>query len=375
MCLPVNYNASRFATVVAFGLGVVFLLGSCTAIPRGAALKSEILAQNRATPDDFSVYPVTRDELPRIAAWNRQMFVPRPWISHTGTEAQTIQPGDQVNLVIWDSEANSLLTAPEQKSTALQNMVVGRDGHIFIPYVGRVDIGGKTPEQARLHIQSRMEDIAPSAQVQLAMVPGARQKVDMVGGVSSPGSYPLEDPDGQNSVLGLIAQAGGVSSTMNPQVSLIRSGQVYRTSLASLYDNPRLDAVVRGRDKLFVEDDDRYFRALGASGQEAIIPFDQEVVSALDAMAMMSGLSDARANPGNILILREYDTPLAGEGEPQHRRTIFTVDLTRADGLFSAGKFHIMPRDTVLVTEAATVSASTIIGIFSDALRISNSVQ
>ena len=45
------------------------------------------------------------------------------------------------------------------------------------------------------------------------------------------------------------------------------------------------------------------------------------------------------------------------------------MNLTTADGLFSAGKFRIHPGDTVMVTEAPVTVAETIIGLFTGALR------
>ena len=354
---------------------MLVLLAAC-GLPRSAPLQSEILRQKKGEVSDFAVYPVTKLELPRIASWNSVGYRPRAWVPHSHGHRQVIQPGDTVDLVIWDSEANSLLTTPDQKSANLQGIVVGPDGAIFMPYLDKIRIAGQSPDGARRVIQRKMEDIIPSAQVQLSVTPGARQKVDVVGGVSSPGSYPLLDPDGHSSVLGMLSLAGGVSSDLrNPQVSLTRSGRVYQIALSQLYQNPKLDTVVRGRDKIIVAQDDRYFRSLGAASKVAIVPFDQEKISALDAMSMIEGISQSRADPKGILVLREYPAAVVRSGGPSHERTIFTVDLTTADGLFSADRFLIHPGDTVMVTEAPIAAASTVIGLFTDVLRISNAVQ
>ena len=58
---------------------------------------------------------------------------------------------------------------------------------------------------------------------------------------------------------------------------------------------------------------------------------------------------------------------------PRHARTIFTIDLTSADGLFSAGEFRIQPGDLIYVTESpliGTRSALQLIGsVFGLAVR------
>ena len=349
------------------------VLAACSSLPRGAALESEIIRERRGEPSEFAVYPVTKSFLPVVARWPGDPAANRRWLPHGHGRAQVIQPGDVVNMVIWDSDDNSLLTAPEQKSTKMEPMLVSRQGTIFMPYIDKVHIAGLSADAARQKIQRQLEDIIPSAQVQLALAPGVRQAVDLVGGVNSPGNYPLADIDGHVTVLGLISQGGGVRDGLdNPQVTLTRSGSVYRIALDQLYDNPSYDTILRGRDKVVVTADDRFFRSLGAAQTEGIIPFDRETVTALDAVSMVGGLRDTRADPGSILILREYGAHAVKPGGPTNERVIFAVNLTTADGLFSAGKFRIHPGDTVMVTEAPVTVAETIIGLFTGALRTAN---
>ena len=64
-----------------------------------------------------------------------------------------------------------------------------------------------SPQAARARLQRELEVIVPSAQVQLSMAAGRGNSVDLVGGVASPGSYPM--PDRAYTVLGLISEGGG----------------------------------------------------------------------------------------------------------------------------------------------------------------------
>ncbi len=360
------FSALKRTVFLGITLGIVV---ACS-LPRGAALEKEITKQRKGDPTEFAVYPVSKNLLPQIDRWPGDPKANRHWLRHKGTSSVAIAPGDIVDLVIWDSDSNSLLTSPEQKSTQLDNILVSRSGTIFMPYLEKIHIAGLGADAARQKIQRQMEQIIPSAQVQLSVTPGARHSVDLVGGVAQPGSYPLTDPDGHVTVLGLISQGGGVVPDMNnPQVSLTRGGRVYQIALKQVFENPSLDTVLRGRDKVIVAEDDRYFRSLGASQTEAIIPFDRETISALDAMSMIGGLQDRRANPQGILILREYPPSAVKSGGPTHQRVIFSVDLTKADGLFSADRMLIHPGDTVMVTESPVVAAETIIGLFTGGLR------
>lgn len=340
-------------------------LTACNSLPRGAAVEKEILASADDANPDIAVYPVTRAFLPSVAKWPRNGSRSYPWIGHShGSTAQVIRPGDSLSLMIWDSGENSLLTSSEQRVADLPNMRVSSSGTIFVPYVGKVQVAGRTPDSARQLVQRQLEDIVPSAQVQLSMAEGRGNSIDLVGGVNSPGNVVMPDQD--FSVLAAISAGGGVDPGMdNPQVKLVRGHNIYATSVSNLYDNPRLDTRLRGGDKVIVEDDRRYFLSLGAAGSEAQHPFNRDDVSALDALAIIGGVNDSRADPEGILILREYAASAvsAGTRGPRNTRVVFTMDLTTSDGLFSARNFHIQSGDLVLATETALTDTRTILSL------------
>lgn len=340
-------------------------LTACGTLPRGAAVEKEILASADAPNPEIAVYPVTRAFLPSISKWPRNGSRSYPWIGHShGSTAQVIRPGDSLSLMIWDSGENSLLTSPEERVADLPGMRVSSSGTIFVPYVGKVQVSGRTPDSARQLVQRKLEEIVPSAQVQLSMAEGRGNSVDLVGGVNSPGNVVMPDQD--FSVLAAISAGGGVVPTMdNPQVKLVRGHSIYSTSVANLYENPRLDTRLHGGDKVIVEDDRRYFLSLGAAGREAQHPFNRDDVSALDALAIIGGVNDSRADPEGILILREYPASAvsAGTRGPRNTRVVFTMDLTTSDGLFSARNFHIQSGDLVLATETPLTDARTILSL------------
>ncbi len=340
-------------------------LAACGNLPRGAAVEKEILASADDPEPDIAVYPVTRAFLPSVAKWPHNGSRSYSWIGHShGSTAQVIRPGDSLSLMIWDSGENSLLTSPEQRVADLPNMRVTSAGTIFVPYVGKVQVSGRTPDSARQLVQRRLEEIVPSAQVQLSMAEGRGNSIDLVGGVNAPGNIVMPDQD--FSVLAAISAGGGVDPSMdNPQVKLVRGHNIYATSVSDLYDNPRLDTRLHGGDKVIVENDRRYFLSLGAAGREAQHPFNRNDVSALDALAIIGGVNDSRADPEGILILREYPASAvsAGTRGPRNTRVVFTIDLTTSDGLFSARNFHIQSGDLVLATETPLTDTRTILSL------------
>ncbi len=366
----------------AIALSFCLLLVAC-ATPRGAGFEAEVLAAdttrdaNGVLTTNFSVFAVTRDVLPRLNSWPATGGTHYAWIRRQVQPASLIiAPGDKLLITVWDAEENSLLTGPEARVAQLQEIQVGPDGRIFIPFVGDLKVGGMAPATARARIEEQLIQTIPSAQVQLNVAAGRANTANLVAGVASPGVYPL--PDRDFTLLGLLAQGGGVpDGIVNPQVRLMRGDQIYGTSLSRLYEDPTLDTTLRGGDRVIVEKEDRYFIALGAAGKEALHIFPKDEVTALDALAIVGGVADNRADPKGILILREYPQSVIGQGGnlPPQERIVFTMDLTSADGLFSAGKFHVMPGDLVYATESPIVAVGSVLGLVSSLTLFRNQLM
>lgn len=359
---------------VLFAVLMCSVVAGC-ALPRGAALSREVLKEQDSETPSFQVVEVTRAALPGLRSW------PRPagtggqgWISAArGPDSQIISVGDRVTVTIWDSQDNSLLMSPGVRTVTLPEMTVTSAGVIFIPYVGNVLIRGQTPADARTAVQTALVQIAPEAQVQLTALSGQGNSVDVVAGVAQPGAYPL--PDRNSTILSVLAQAGGVAPGLrNPLVRLIRDGRAYEIRADRLFADAAMNTTLRGRDRIVVEEDKRYFTALGATGSERLIQFDKDAITALEAISMIGGLNDGRADPKGVLVLREYGAAhLRGDGTgPTMPQVVFTFDLTSADGLFAARGFPINSGDTVLATESPVVAVGTILGLLGAGFGVLN---
>lgn len=355
-------------------------LAGC-ALPRGAAMQGEILANTDTEARDLQVMPVTRATQATIAAWPLPARAraghaawPRAGLRHG--DGITIASGDTLSMTIWDNEENSLLTAPTQKSAALSETTVAGDGTIFLPYVGKVEVRGLSADQARDRLQARLAEVLPSAQLQLQTRPGRGNTVDLVSGVARAGKYPL--PDRNYSVLSLISEGGGVNTTLkNPVVKLIRGGTAHGIGLQRLFATPALDVSLRGGDKVLIEEDPRSFVVLGAAGRQSSVAFDRDPLTALDAISLAGGANPGRANLKGVLILREYAAgQVRGDGRgPDRNRVVFTIDMTTADGLFSAGNFHIADGDLVLLTESPLTNTRTVFGLLGQLFGIVDQVN
>ena len=357
--------------------GLVLLVAGCGSFPRGSALQSEVLDQTTAdpvmaadgteiaAPTEFAVETVSRDRLGVYADWPAVGERDLGWITRVDQpNNRIIAPGDTVAVSIWSTEDNGLLTIPGQRFVASPPIRVSPGGEIFLPYIGQIRISGMAPETARARIEEAYLDVTPSAQVQLELTEGRASTVSLVEGFAAPSVYPLVDQD--VTVLEMIAQAGGIAPGLrNPQVRLQRGDRTYGISAARLLSDTALNTTLQGGDRVFAQADDRYFLALGASRVSAQVPFPQDRVTALEAISLIGGLAPERADAQGVLILRRYreDAVRSDDSGPHHARTIFSIDLTSADGLFSAGQFRIRPGDLIYVTESPLLTARNVFGL------------
>jgi len=140
----------RKARAVATLLVAAALLSACAILPRSAAVEREIVNARADEVTDFAVYTVNRDFLPIVADWPATGSDHLGWIqSSGGARTQVIAPGDELQVIIWDSNENSLLSSAGQQAVPIESLIVQPDGTIFLPYVGETEVAGMTTQVAR----------------------------------------------------------------------------------------------------------------------------------------------------------------------------------------------------------------------------------
>ncbi|MCB1375391.1 MAG: polysaccharide biosynthesis/export family protein, partial [Rhodobacteraceae bacterium] len=171
---------------------VAAALAGCT-LPRSGPTAGEIKAAARAPVGDMHIVNVT----PSIAAAARssetlafsETFVTAPPVS-----SDTIRPGDALSVTVWENVDAGLLAGVGQKVTALDRIQVDESGQIYVPYAGRLQAAGMTPDALRAEIVDKLESQTPDPQVEVARVAGDGATVSVMGGVRDPGVYPIETP-------------------------------------------------------------------------------------------------------------------------------------------------------------------------------------
>lgn len=353
------------------------LLASACSLPRSGPSKAEIVSGASGAGGNAHIVSVN-EHVARATYFTPSYGFSGGFLRAGQMGADEIRPGDVLGLSIWENVDDGLLTSLGSSSTALQQIQVDSSGYIFVPYAGRVRAAGSTPDELRQAITGRLSAQTPDPQVTVTRVAGDGATVSVMGKVSAQGVYPIERPT--RTLSAMLARAGGVS--IEPEIAVVtvkRGNETGKVWLTDVYSNAGNDIALRPGDVILVEEDQRSFTALGALGGQTRVPLGNEMINAIEAVAMVGGLNSGLADPTGVFVLRDEPESVAERvlGKPVNgsQRMAYVLDLTRPNGLFLARDFLIRDEDTVYVTEAPYVQWQKRLTALTGPLNSANAVS
>lgn len=369
-------KSKRRARFVALCVATTLLAGC--ALPRSGPTKNEIFSGAVQRQGDSFVVTVD-DQVTAMTSVIPALGFAEGLTSAAALGSDVIRPGDTLGLTIWENVEDGLLASASAGGSALEEIQVDSAGFIFVPYAGRIRASGNTTEAVRRIITEKLEAQTPDPQVVIRRMAGDGATVSLIGGVGAQGVYAIERPN--RTLTAMLATAGGI--TLPPeitQITLMRGAHKGTIWLQDLYTDPKLDVALRGGDRILVEEDTRFFTALGATGAQQKVPFDTQSISAIEALARVGGLSTGIADPTGVFVFRNEPAEIAnvvlGRGDligPQ--RMIYVLDMTSPNGVFIARDFAIRDADTVYVTEAPYTQFSKVLSAVLGPLQTASSID
>ena len=356
----------------AFGaLGLAYALSAC-ALPAAAPTSMEIEAS--ADQSAFPYTVITIDE--RVAHILSRYSGP----SLAGTYKTTrysannaLHAGDAVAITVYETGGSTLFgttvpapgsTVPQQGvipagATTIPPQIIEADGTINVPFVGRLQVIGRTPGQVARMIEEQLKGKAVEPQVIVTLVANSSNVVTVSGDVNSARPVPLT-LRGER-LLDVIAAAGGAKfPPYETYVRVIRRGQIGMVLLQSVITKPSENITIRPNDQIILTRVPRTFAVMGATQKVSQYTFDTEQVSLAEAVARAGGPIDQIGNPGGIYLFRFEPWFVAKdlvdrkfEGEPPPFVPIlYRISMRGAQGYFLAQAVQMRDKDVVLVTNS-----------------------
>lgn len=352
---------SRRTILCALGLG----LAGCSSIPGSGPRREEVMSPQAQAAGQFAVVEIDPNTL--------SILTSRPSVSFRGqfgdyrpSPDQVIGIGDSISVTIWEAASGGLFSAPVvdrmgpgSRTAVIPEQVVSRDGSVTVPYAGRVRVQGLRPAQVENRIIESLRGRAIEPQVLVTITRNASNTVTVSGEVVNGAIVPV-NVRGQK-LLDVIAVAGGARAPVHETfITLIRGNRSISVPMPVVLERPSENIYVRAGDVITLIRAPLSFTAIGATGQNAVVPFGQIRLSLEEAIGRAGGLSDFRADPEGIFVLRFEPVDLVRKLVAPRPLDLpgpmvpvaYRLNMRDPAAMFAARAFVIQDKDIVYVANA-----------------------
>ncbi|KJH75071.1 polysaccharide biosynthesis/export family protein [Pseudomonas sp. ES3-33] len=258
-----------------------------------------------------------------------------------------IGAGDLIYITVWDHPELTAPSGPQQQIEA-NGRLVRPDGSLFYPYVGMIEASGKTIEELRSIIASRLAKVVAEPQVDVSILRFSSQKIILSGAFGKTGPLPITntplsllDAVGQGSVEAGSADISGLV--------LKRDGREYPLDLDALNrkDSNLHNLYLKDGDQLHLPyNDQKKIYLLGEVNSARSLVFKGSNMNLTDALGSVGGLRQETSSGKEVYVIRGVEDL---ENNPVK---IFQIDLKSPSAFALAQHFKLRPQDVVYVGPA-----------------------
>lgn len=340
------------------------LLAGCAWAP-GHQMNTELIA-NDGSPESSQVelVPIT-PKLIAVDSSNRTRPVIAAELLAFKPDTYHIGPADVLFITVWDHPE---LTAPS--GTQLQGdangRYVGPDGVLFYPYAGNIHAAGKTVEELRTEIASRLTKYIDNPQVDVSVLRFGSQQVLLSGAFKQTAPVPVTTkPLTLMEVLGIAGidtKEADLSS-----LSLVRDGKSYQLDVYALTREPSdiYQLFVKNGDSIHLPyNDNNKVYVMGEILRPQALTFKAGSMNLTDAIGSAGGLEQMTSKGQDVYVIRGVDNLSAEKAK------IFQLQAKSPSAFVLAGKFQLQPQDVVYVGAAGITRWNRVISQLLPSLNV-----
>ena len=294
-----------------------------------------------------------------------------------------IGPRDILTVTVWD-HPELTIPAGAERSAEEQGYRVNRHGDIFFPYVGEVQVAGKTLDEVRSLLTEKLSAYIRDPQLDVR-VAGFRSKGVYLsgeirrrstvvggqggrGGQGGTGQIPITDQP--LTLMQAVTEAGLEDSADLRHVYLIRDGKQQVVNVRSIFDDAAVgnDVLLEDGDIIHVPDEQRRNKVfvLGETRQ-GVRPMNDGELSLADTLGESGGIRQLFADASRIFVLR-------GDGTPENSE-VFRLNANRPDALMLSTQFEMEPLDIVFVSTSGVTRWNRVISQITPTINFVNLVD
>jgi polysaccharide export outer membrane protein len=323
----------------------------------------EVIPKNTAEPPTGVITPISPGLIAAQRAARPNSISPAVRELFGKSGPYKIGPSDVVTVLVYDHpellpNAGTVIgqQADPTGVSSAPGFIVGADGEITYPFIGRVRLGGLTESEAADLIQARLARYVKNPQVTVRISSFRSRRVYVEGEVRAPGTQIVTDVP--MTLLEAINRAGGITANGDRSfVTLTRDSRTTLVDLMSLQDvggNPN-DILLANGDLITVHHrDESKVIVLGEVLRPSALQMRNGRLSLNEAIGEAGGPNLATANTSQIYVIRS--TPA---GEP----TVFHLNAAAPTALALAEMFPLRARDVVYIDPVPLVNWNRIVSL------------
>lgn len=366
---------------------------SVNAWQAGAGPSKKVIENHNNTSENISGLTVVEVD-GRIASLTSQLSPIQRFSDHYQSVPNfhnRINAGDVVDVSIWEAPpallfgtANDIVSLTGSKEVKLPEQMVDAKGQISVPFVGKLMVKGKTPQEVQDMIVRGLYRKAnsPSAVVRIAKNNSA--DVTVLGEVNNSTRMPLTGK--AERVLDAVAAAGGTKHpSSRVTIQLNRHGQSVEMPFDMVVNDPAQNIILQTGDVISVNYQSKSFTVLGATAKNDEIHFESSGISLMQALARAGGLNDHRADARGVFIFR-YDninmlSPEQYTALPEELKTsrivpiVYRLNLRDPVSYITAQNFPIRDKDVIYVSNAPGADFAKFMSMIGQGISIVDAVN
>lgn len=309
----------------------------------------------------------------------------------TPTPSVPIGAGDVLDVSIWEAPPATLFGGgaldprggvSTSRMATFPEQIVDRDGHISVPFAGRIKVSGLATSAVETEIARRLKGKANQPEVLVRLVRNNSATVTVVGEVANSVRLPLSVAGER--LLDAIAAAGGVRQPVQKMtVQVTRGAESRAMPLDQVIRDPAQNIRLMPGDVITASFQPLSFTALGATGKNEEITFETQGISLAQALARAGGLMDTRSSPEGVFVFRfepaeALDWPnkpvaMSSEGKVP---VVYRLNMRDPRSLFVAQSFMMNNKDLLYVSNAPAADLQKLLNlVFSVAYPVLNTIQ
>jgi len=249
---------------------------------------------------------------------------------------------DVLAVTVWEHPE---LTQPlgEYRSDEATGQVIGADGTMFYPYVGKVQAAGLTREELREIITRKLSESLESPQVDVKVLSYRSKKVYVGGEVQQPGMKAITDEP--MTLPEALSRAGGFTLLANAgDIWLTRDGRTYTIDFLSMYRSgvPIDRLYLLPGDKIHVPSrEENKVYVLGEVVDPRGVPLEHGRLSLTQALGEVGGIFETTADADAIYVVRS--------AEDRQGIDVYHLSAKNPVALVLGDQFQLQPRDVIYV--------------------------